>query len=50
MNYLFISYLGTVTTFAGTTTSGSTDGIGTNAQFFQPYGVVLNPTGTIIYG
>jgi sugar lactone lactonase YvrE len=37
---------GTVTNLAGST-AGSSDGIGTNAQFNQPYGVTLDSAGTI---
>ena len=38
---------GEVTTFAGSGTAGSTDGIGTNASFDRPSGLVTN--GTFLY-
>ena len=52
--------MGQSTTFAGTTTclsgtiatnciGGSKDGVGTNANFYQPNGVVINPVGILMY-
>jgi sugar lactone lactonase YvrE len=38
---------GVVTTIAGNATSGSINGTGTNARFYQPYGVALDSTGTV---
>jgi hypothetical protein len=38
---------GMVTTVAGQTTSGTTDGVGTNAMFGQPTGVAVDVYGTI---
>ena len=32
---------------ASTCVGGSADGFGTNAKFFRPRGVVLNPVGTL---
>jgi DNA-binding beta-propeller fold protein YncE len=51
LSFLFVSVvvLGQVTTFVGTATSGSTDGIGTNAKFKNPSGVAINPVGTLLY-
>jgi DNA-binding beta-propeller fold protein YncE len=37
-----------VTTIAGTT-QGFNDGLGTAAQFISPFGVTVNPSGTILY-
>jgi DNA-binding beta-propeller fold protein YncE len=34
---------------AGTCVGGSTDGVGTNAKFFYPVSVALNPIGTLLY-
>ena len=34
---------------AGTCNSGSADGVGTNAKFNDPYGVAVNPAGTLLY-
>jgi sugar lactone lactonase YvrE len=39
---------GTVTTIAGGT-QGPNDGVGRAAQFYNPAGVALDPTGTILY-
>ena len=41
--------LGFVTTLAGTTAIGSTDGVGTNAKFYNPNGIAINPSGTMLY-
>jgi DNA-binding beta-propeller fold protein YncE len=38
-----------VTTFAGSTVTGSTDGFGTKAKFISPSGVAVNPDGTLLY-
>ncbi|MFY8032907.1 MAG: hypothetical protein ACOVMN_00210, partial [Flexibacteraceae bacterium] len=38
---------GTVSTFAGTNTAGSTDGTLTNARFNQPSGILINTAGEI---
>ena len=46
---LFVIYLGQVSTIAGTTTSGSNDGIGTNARFNYPIGMAFDPLGTMLY-
>jgi len=42
---------GVVSTIAGSTTkiSGSTDGIGTSARFYEPFSVAVDPTDTILY-
>jgi DNA-binding beta-propeller fold protein YncE len=45
----FISILGQVNIFGGTTSQGSADGVGTNAKFFYPTGVAVNPIGTLLY-
>ena len=37
---------GDVTTLAGTTAQGRTDGIGTAARFLWPVGVTIDPTET----
>ncbi|MET0464322.1 MAG: IPT/TIG domain-containing protein [Chitinophagaceae bacterium] len=44
-----ISTNGLVTTIAGNTTAGSNNGIGTAASFALPYGVAVNPQGTVLY-
>jgi DNA-binding beta-propeller fold protein YncE len=47
-----MGYLGLVTTLAGQgslATTGTTDGFGTNAKFKIPYGVAINPLGTLLY-
>ena len=49
-NYLIrkITSSGTVTTLAGTAgTSGFTDGVGTNAEFFNPHGVAVDSSGNV---
>ena len=33
----------------GTCIGGSADGVGTNAQFYRPQGVTINPSGTLMY-
>ena len=38
-----------MTTFAGSTTSGATDGIGTNAKLYWPQGALINSAGTMMY-
>lgn len=40
---------GNVATYAGSQFTGSTDGIGVAARFFNPIDVALDPTGTILY-
>jgi DNA-binding beta-propeller fold protein YncE len=46
----FIScLLGQVSTLVGSSISGSTDGVGTNAKFKNPYGVAVNPSNTLLY-
>lgn len=42
-----ITPAGVVTTFAGSTMSGSTDGPLTAARFFRPTGIAVGPTGAI---
>jgi len=42
-----ITPTGVVTTLAGQTTPGSTDGTGTNATFNNPYGVAVDSAGTV---
>ncbi|WP_188597675.1 MBG domain-containing protein, partial [Polaribacter pacificus] len=42
-----ISPQGVVSTFAGSLTSGSSDGTGTAAQFSKPYGVAVDGSGTL---
>lgn len=44
-----ITSAGVVTTLAGSTTAGSTNGTGTAASFNGPRAVVLDPTGTFLY-
>ena len=39
----------TVTTLAGSGTSGTTDGLGTTATFTNPDGITIDPTGTYLY-
>jgi DNA-binding beta-propeller fold protein YncE len=34
---------------AGTCVGGSADGVGTNAMFCYPWGVAVNPVGTLLY-
>ena len=41
--------LGLVTTLVGQAVSGSVDGTGTNAQLSIPYGLTVNPAGTLLY-
>ena len=36
-------------TLAGSTTSGSNDGVGANAKFNYPYGVTINIVTNILY-
>ena len=38
---------GDVTTFAGSGTTGSTDGLGTNASFYSPYGLAVDKSGNV---
>lgn len=45
-----ISPDGFVSTFAGTGTSGSTDGEGSAASFFSPYGIDIDTNGNIYVG
>jgi DNA-binding beta-propeller fold protein YncE len=54
--YIYISVdisvfllIGLTRTLVGVTSSGSNDGVGTNAKFGFPWGVAFNPTGTILY-
>ena len=44
-----VSTSGTITTFAGSGTSGSTNATGASASFNRPMTVALNPAGTILY-
>ena len=45
-----ILIIGQVSTLAGKAgTIGSSDGVGTNAKFYGPYGVAVNPVGTLLY-
>jgi sugar lactone lactonase YvrE len=44
-----ISTSGMVTNFAGTGTSGYVNGAVASARFFEPYGLVVNAAGTVIY-
>ena len=39
-----------VSTLAGSTTSGSADGVGTSAQFNAPHGVSVDSSGNVIVG
>ena len=43
-----ITPTGVVTTFAGSTTSGSSNGTGTSASFYGPEGVAVNAAGDVI--
>jgi streptogramin lyase len=45
-----ITPAGVVTTLAGQSTTGNTDGTGTNARFFYPYGVAVDSTGNVYVG
>jgi sugar lactone lactonase YvrE len=48
--FIIICVLGQVTTLAGTTsTSGSNDGVGTNAKFYFPSGVTVSSDGSLLY-
>ena len=40
---------GQITLIAGNSSQGNTDGIGTNASFNLPFGVVVDPTNTYLY-
>jgi sugar lactone lactonase YvrE len=42
-----ITTTGVVSTLAGSTTSGSNDGSGTSAQFFNPYDLAVDASGTV---
>jgi sugar lactone lactonase YvrE len=42
-----ITPAGDVTTFAGSGLSSSTDGIGTAASFYQPYGIAIDQSGNL---
>ena len=43
-----ITSSGTVTTLAGTAgTAGSANGVGTNAQFYYPFGVAVDSSGNV---
>jgi|GEM_PF-1625661 len=44
-----VSTNGTVSTIAGTTTAGSNNGVGTAASFNLPYGIAVDPQGTVLY-
>ncbi len=45
-----ITAAGTVTTWAGQTgTAGSSNGTGTGAQFYSPYGIAIDSTNTFLY-
>ncbi|MCG2618001.1 IPT/TIG domain-containing protein [Terrimonas sp. NA20] len=44
-----ISTNGIVSTIAGNSTAGSNNGTGTAASFALPYGVAVNPAGTVLY-
>ena len=39
----------TVTTIAGSTSTTSADGVGTNVKFYNPYGVTATPDGSIVF-
>ena len=45
----FITSTGQVSTLVGSGASGSSDGVGTNAKFSNPYGIAVNPVGTLLY-
>jgi hypothetical protein len=44
-----ISTNGVVSTIAGNSTAGSNNGVGTAASFSLPYGVAVDPQGTVLY-
>lgn len=44
-----VSTNGIVSTIAGSTTAGSSNGIGAAASFSLPYGIAVNPQGTVLY-
>ena len=41
---------GVVSTFAGSGTSGMSDGSGLAAEFAAPYGLTMAPSGTLVVG